>query len=396
MLLVEGAYFVGRKEIVDWVNKTCSLSLTKVEETASGAPACMLLDQIFPGQVPLQKVNWNAKQSFEFVGNYKILQDSFTRLKVDRHIDVDRLKEGKYMDNLEFMQWFKRFYEISTGSGERSEEYNAVEARCRGKGGKTFVGTKKTHGAPVRVTSAPGQDARVAARKKAEEEGRKLARSKSAAASDEAPTRGGRGPVANAKAPAAAAPGSPDAGVRMSSNAAIVANKALVAEVQTLKTEKAEMKGDMVGLEKERDFYFDKLRDIEILLQDMEEEGLFRGSGDIGNEISSKVFKILYATADGFVQSPSAQSQQSVKSNNNGNIGISAAATAAITSPMMSAGVGQSHSIVGDDEEDSPISPVKYPVSASIEIDAGEDNDDDSTGAGVPAPPDEEDAEDGM
>ena len=387
---MEGAYFVGRKEIVDWVNKTCSLSLTKVEETASGAPACMLLDQIYPGQVPLQKVNWNAKQSFEFVGNYKILQDSFTRLKVDRHIDVDRLKEGKYMDNLEFMQWFKRFYEISTGSSERAEDYDAVDARCRGKGGKTFVGSKKAAAAAPRVSSAPGQDARVAARKKAEVEGRKLARSKSAAASDEgcAPSRGARVPATadsnNNKV--AAAPGSPGAGARMSSNAAIVANKALVAEVQTLKAEKVEMKGDMVGLEKERDFYFDKLRDIEILLQDMEEDGLFKGAGDIGNEISAKVFKILYATADGFVQSPSAQSQQSAKSG-------------MVTSSPLMAGVGQSQSqsIVGDDEEDAPISPVKYPVSASIELDTGaEGKDDDSTGAGVPAPPDDDDEEEDL
>eukprot|EP00606_Chrysophyceae_sp_TOSAG23-5_P001322 GSChrysophyteH2.ASY1.ANO1.138.1 assembled CDS len=273
----------------------------------------MLLDQIYPGQVPLQK-------------------DSFTRLKVDRHIDVDRLKEGKYMDNLEFMQWFKRFYEISTGRSERAEDYDAVDARCRGKGGKTFVGSKKAAAAP-----------RVAA-----------------------------------------APGSPGAGARMSSNAAIVANKALVAEVQTLKAEKVEMKGDMIGLEKERDFYFDKLRDIEILLQDMEEEGLFKGGGDIGNEISTKVFKILYATADGFVQSPSAQSQQSAKSG-------------MVTSSPLMAGVGQSQSqsFVGEDEENAPISPVKYPVSASIELDTGaEGKDDDSTGAGVPAPPDEEEEED--
>ena len=50
----------------------------------------------------------------------------------------------------------------------------------------------------------------------------------------------------------------------------------------------------MDGLEKERDFYFDKLRDIEILLQDIEDQGT--GSGD---HIAS-IFKILYATAEGF------------------------------------------------------------------------------------------------
>ena len=78
---MEGAFFVGRKEILDWLNDTLSINFTKIEQTAFGAVACQLLDIMYPGQVSLSKVNWGAKQSFEFVGNYKILQSSFTKLK---------------------------------------------------------------------------------------------------------------------------------------------------------------------------------------------------------------------------------------------------------------------------------------------------------------------------
>ena len=63
------------------------------------------------------------------------------------------------------------------------------------------------------------------------------------------------------------------------------------------------MKLEMDGLERERDFYFNKLRDIEIMLQDIEESGQ-------GTELTSAIFKILYATAEGFVQSPSAASSK--------------------------------------------------------------------------------------
>ena len=49
----------------------------------------------------------------------------------------------------------------------------------------------------------------------------------------------------------------------------------------------------MDGLEKERDFYFDKLREIEVLLQDIEDK-------NSGNELTAAIFKILYATIDGF------------------------------------------------------------------------------------------------
>lgn len=54
-----------------------------------------------------------------------------------------------------------------------------------------------------------------------------------------------------------------------------------------------DMRTEMDGLEKERDFYFDKLREIEVLLQDIEDK-------NSGNELTAAIFKILYATIDGF------------------------------------------------------------------------------------------------
>jgi hypothetical protein len=61
-----------------------------------------------------------------------------------------------------------------------------------------------------------------------------------------------------------------------------------------------ELRTEMEGLEKERDFYFEKLRDIEIVLQDLEDKGE-------GTPLSAALFKILYATADGFEQLPAAE-----------------------------------------------------------------------------------------
>lgn len=36
---MDQAYFVGRKEIVDWINETLKLNIGKVEQTASGTTA---------------------------------------------------------------------------------------------------------------------------------------------------------------------------------------------------------------------------------------------------------------------------------------------------------------------------------------------------------------------
>ena len=74
----------------------------------------------------------------------------------------------------------------------------------------------------------------------------------------------------------------------------------LLQEIQSLKGTNAnltqsitDMRTEMDGLEKERDFYFDKLREIEVLLQDIEDK-------NSGNELTAAIFKILYATIDGF------------------------------------------------------------------------------------------------
>ena len=134
--MMDKAYFVGRKEILDWINSTLCLSLTKararaarsvirisrrapsrargardislslfarpraqVEQTASGAVACQMIDSLFPGSVPMSRVNWDAKSEYEYVNNYKLLQGSFGKLKIDKPVDVNKLIRAKYQDN---------------------------------------------------------------------------------------------------------------------------------------------------------------------------------------------------------------------------------------------------------------------------------------------------------
>ena len=76
-------------------------------------------------------MNWAANKDFEYVANYKLLQTAFTKLSIDKYVDVDRLISGRYMDNLEFMQWFKRFFEMHvTDKGG----YDCQAQRNKGKG----------------------------------------------------------------------------------------------------------------------------------------------------------------------------------------------------------------------------------------------------------------------
>jgi len=102
--MMDGAYFVGRREILEYFNNLLQLDLVKIEETASGAIACQVMDYLFPGSIPMHRVDWSARASHEYVKNYKLLQAAFTRNNIQKHIDVDKLIRAKYQDNLEFCQ----------------------------------------------------------------------------------------------------------------------------------------------------------------------------------------------------------------------------------------------------------------------------------------------------
>ena len=49
------------------------------------------MDAIYPGSFSLAKVKWGAKFDYEYVENYKVLQNAFDKNGIKKHIDVNTI-----------------------------------------------------------------------------------------------------------------------------------------------------------------------------------------------------------------------------------------------------------------------------------------------------------------
>ena len=62
--MMEGAFFVGKGELISWVNSTLGLEVTRIEELGTGAVYCQLVDAMYPGKVAMARVNWRARNEW--------------------------------------------------------------------------------------------------------------------------------------------------------------------------------------------------------------------------------------------------------------------------------------------------------------------------------------------
>ncbi|KAI1789941.1 microtubule binding protein [Ganoderma leucocontextum] len=232
----------SRTELIAWLNELLQINYTKVEQCGTGAAYCQIMDSIF-GDIPMVRVKMNAKHEYEFIANFKILQNAFRAKKIDRPIPIEKLVKCKMQDNLEFLQWLKRYWDTNYGG----QGYDPV-ARRRGVPTDTPATIAPLGGAASRTTGGLHAGGARA---------------------------GGRTPISGQRA-----------GSTQPSEA-----------LQNLQAQLKEMNAHLEGLEKERDFYFAKLRDIEIIVQGQLETLQAEEKDD---PLLREVQKILYSTEEGF------------------------------------------------------------------------------------------------
>merc|ERR1719161_2090025 len=67
------------------------------------------------------KVKMQAKTEVESIHNFKILQTAFSKKRVDRYIDVDKLSKRSFQTNMEFLQFMKCYWDMHAPNGGAAE-----------------------------------------------------------------------------------------------------------------------------------------------------------------------------------------------------------------------------------------------------------------------------------
>ena len=191
----------------------------------------------------MSRVKFNANTEYAYLENFKILANIFRKHHIDRPLPTQELIKCKMQDNLEFLQWTKRYWDQYYPGGD----YDALARR---------------KGAPAGAAPSlpPGGGSRTSA---------------------------GGGGVGGARRPMGSSGAAPRTNSRTGMGAAGGGSG-------LLQQKNAELMETVQGLERERDFYFSKLRDIELLIQQAMEAdpALEEDEGSLLKQIQT----ILYST----------------------------------------------------------------------------------------------------
>lgn len=269
----------SRVDLLNWVNALLDLNYTKVEQLGTGAAYCQILDSIYL-DVPMGKVKFDATKEYEYLNNYKVLQSACQRHKISKAIPVDRLIKCKFQDNLEFFQWIRKFWK----ENKDETEYDP--------------NSRRKYVPPPASTPSSARSSRVSSVTAQSSRRTTPIFSTTTTTSNTLP----RSRVSSQNSKPLSNPAS-----RVSSLSNPV-NKQLEndlnqtkAQLEEANAELDEYKVALDTLETERNFYFNKLREIEILTETtndlLKDETQEHPSL---KDILIKIQEILYNTEEGF------------------------------------------------------------------------------------------------
>ncbi|KAJ3290342.1 hypothetical protein HDU79_003366 [Rhizoclosmatium sp. JEL0117] len=297
----------SKTELLGWLNDLLQLNYTRIEQCGTGGAFCQIADSIY-GNVPLIRVKFNSTTEYDWINNFKILQSVFNKQKIERSVPIDRLVKCRYSDNLEFLQWMKKYWDAFYPGGRYDALSKREAAIAQAKKPRTpRTGTAWSPTTPgggfpktpvSEVESVPGGGLGGSRNGSVEDVGSvSMGKQRAMSFGSQGSIKSG---IMSKKSSAAGIPGSsPGLRPSLSQGKLVNANSAVVQHQERLIGDLSRQVHDLKTaanvLERERNFYYLKLRDLEVLVLEKLESN---NQPDFLHEIQS----ILYATEEGFIR----------------------------------------------------------------------------------------------
>ena len=121
--VIAGEDKLSRQQYLTWINNNFThYKIDKVEQLCNGEAYIDMFNKLFPRTIPQGTIIRGLKQTEDKnLHNWKVLQQAFRKVGVDKLIDVTDIIKGKIMPNFDFLQWWKKFYDANIDAAKAEQ-----------------------------------------------------------------------------------------------------------------------------------------------------------------------------------------------------------------------------------------------------------------------------------
>eukprot|EP00917_Polyrhabdina_sp_WS-2016_P004031 GHVP01009223.1.p1 GENE.GHVP01009223.1~~GHVP01009223.1.p1 ORF type:complete len:300 (-),score=37.31 GHVP01009223.1:23-802(-) len=120
----------SRIELLTWINELLEVDVKKIDDVCSGYIFSCIFNDIY-GDFPMSKIKKNTIKEPDWVHNYKLLQMFFIKHNIDKPIPVERLIKKKPQDCIEFLQWAKSYWDTNVGFYSEDGDSNTLNREAK-------------------------------------------------------------------------------------------------------------------------------------------------------------------------------------------------------------------------------------------------------------------------
>jgi len=125
----------GRLELLEWVNKLCESDYPRIESLSDGVAYAQILDMLHPRTIPLSRIVFLPRSIEDNAKNLRMVADALNKIKAKKPLDISKLSQGKFAEHMDLVQWMYSYFQKNQSlvKGKYSAYTKRLEAYKRQK-----------------------------------------------------------------------------------------------------------------------------------------------------------------------------------------------------------------------------------------------------------------------